>query len=204
MSFAYVFGEALAEVTASTDRGGSSRATQLQSVNALPPPRKIMANRWWNSTIGWRREALGSGSWAEVWRSAFCPCQIWFRHSFIANLHGLATGVRTTSFGMSSYVPLAESRRSRKDWGAPDSSFWAVSLHPLQKSKNQKIRKSKNGASEYISVTRHNSGTNHRTRKLKTLKDTRSSDLWTSIFQRIWRFRFVSTNRKEPRLRGRT
>ena len=30
-----------------------------------------------------------------------------------------------------------------KNWGAPTSSFWAFSLHPLQKSKNQKIRKSK-------------------------------------------------------------
>ena len=35
--------------------------------------------------------------------------------------------------------------------GAPDSSFRVFSLHPLQKSQNQKIRKSKNGASESIS-----------------------------------------------------
>ena len=48
----------------------------------------------------------------------------------------------------------------------------------IKKSDNQKIRKSKNGASEIISVTRHNSGTNHRNRKLKTLslKDMRSSE----------------------------
>ena len=52
-----------------------------------------------------------------------------------------------------------------KSWGAPDSSFRAFSLHPLQKSKNQKLRKSKNGTSEMISVTRHNPGTNHRNRK---------------------------------------
>ena len=30
--------------------------------------------------------------------------------------------------------------------GGPGLPFWAFSLHPLQKSKNQKIRKSKNGA----------------------------------------------------------
>ena len=45
----------------------------------------------------------------------------------------------------------------------------------IKKSENQK---SKNGASQIISVTRHNSGTNHRYRKLKTLflKDMRSSE----------------------------
>ena len=49
-----------------------------------------------------------------------------------------------------------------KIWGAPDSSFRTFALNPLQKSRNQKI---KNGASEVISVTRHNSGTNHRNGK---------------------------------------
>ena len=50
-------------------------------------------------------------------------------------------------------------------WGAPESSFRAFSLHPLQKSKNQRIKKYKNGASGMISVTQHKSGTNHRNGK---------------------------------------
>ena len=68
-----------------------------------------------------------------------------------------------------------------KAWLAPDSSFWAFSSHPLQKSKNQKIRKSKNGDSEMISVPVH---LRHKAQKWKcppktlVLKDMR----WSAFF----------------------
>ena len=71
-----------------------------------------------------------------------------------------------------------------KRWEAPDSSFRAFSFAPASEIK--KIRKSKNGASEMISVTQHNPGTNHRNGKWKTLslKDMRWSEFpWRGNFR---------------------
>ena len=70
--------------------------------------------------------------------------------------------------------------------GAPDSSFRALSLHPLWKLKNQKIRKSKMEPQKWFPC-RDNSGTNHRNRKcgkLLPLKDMRWSEFpWRGNFR---------------------
>ena len=65
------------------------------------------------------------------------------------------------------WLPNRESRcRSRlmlrHELGGPGLLLSGLFFAPASEIKNLKIRKSKNGASEMISVTQHNSGTNHR------------------------------------------